>query len=101
MLTESEWERVGPELSNAIEQIKAYREQHNCSLAEARQKGLGRRALDVYEEITGFRETNPDALYHHRLSVYGPPCNACGKPLRTPQARSCAACGAVRKMEEV
>lgn len=51
-----------------------------------------RSALDLYEEFTGLRETNPRALYHHRIAMYGPPCAQCGKPLRTPAARFCAAC---------
>jgi hypothetical protein len=46
-----------------------------------------------YERVTGFRETNPNAGYHHRLSLYGPPCTVCQKPLRTPKAKFCAACG--------
>lgn len=52
--------------------------------------------LEEYERITGFAETNPLAVQHHRVSLYGPPCITCGKPLRTPQARHCAACGAQR-----
>ena len=48
--------------------------------------------LREYERITGFRETNPNAIHHHVVSMYGPPCTACGKPLRTPRARFCAAC---------
>ena len=55
-----------------------------------------KRMLDEYNQITGFGETNPDAIWHHRASLYGPPCHLCGKPLRTPEARFCAACGAVR-----
>jgi hypothetical protein len=51
------------------------------------------RVLERYEKITGFKETNINAVYHHRVSLYGPPCLQCDKPLRTPQARYCAACG--------
>ena len=51
-----------------------------------------RRALDLYFRLTGLQETNVWAIYHHRLSIYGPPCNWCGKPLRTPKAKICAAC---------
>lgn len=96
MLTETEWDAVSPLLANAVEQIKLYRAAHQCSLAEAQQKGFGQQALAAYEQITGFKETNPNALFHHRLSMYGPPCHACGKPLRTPQARYCAMCSAER-----
>ena len=94
MLTEEEWVVVSPHLSNAVEQIKSYREEHHCSLAEANRNGFGKRALEIYERLTGFKETKPNALFHHRLSIYGPPCHSCGKPLRTPQARFCAMCSA-------
>jgi hypothetical protein len=42
--------------------------------------------LREYARITGYQATNPIALYHHRLSLYGPPCSNCGKPLRSPKA---------------
>ena len=54
------------------------------------------RLLEEYNRITGFGETNPNAVWHHRISLYGPACSMCGKPLRTPAARFCAACGTVR-----
>lgn len=48
--------------------------------------------LAAYERIADFQETNPNAVFHHRLSIYGPPCCHCGKPLRTPRAKLCANC---------
>ena len=50
--------------------------------------------LAEYERITSYHETNPNAVFHHQLSLYGPPCSTCGKPLRSPTAKFCAACGA-------
>jgi hypothetical protein len=49
--------------------------------------------LREYEQITGYHETNLNAVFHHQLSLYGPPCAKCGKPLRSPRASFCAACG--------
>jgi hypothetical protein len=96
MLTEEEWSIVAPHLANGVEQIKRYREEHQCSLAEAQANGFGQEALALYAGITGFKETNANALFHHRLSMYGAPCHVCGKPLRTPQAKYCAMCSAER-----
>lgn len=48
---------------------------------------------DLYEEMTGMKETNHNAIMHHRISLYGPPCEDCGKPLRTSEAAFCAAYG--------
>jgi hypothetical protein len=97
MLTEEEWQSASPYLANAIEQIKRYREENACSLKEATEKGFGQKALAEYERLTGFHETNPNALFHHRLSIYSPPCPSCGKPFRTPQVRYCAMCSAELK----
>ena len=49
--------------------------------------------LDYYKRITGFEDTEPNAIMHHQIEQYGPPCKKCGKPYRTPQASFCAACG--------
>lgn len=50
-----------------------------------------------YALFTGVPETNANAVWHHRASEYGPPCEHCGKPLRTPRARWCPACGGWRE----
>lgn len=51
--------------------------------------------LAGYQLFTGVEESNPNVVWHHVRSLYGPACDACGKPLRTPKARVCAACGFV------
>jgi len=92
MLEESEWNRLAPLLMKHIEEIKRIRIQKNIDLATA--KGLAdTSACDLYFEMTGFRETNINALWHHRLSLYGPECPKCGHLFRTPKARFCANCG--------
>jgi hypothetical protein len=48
--------------------------------------------LAEYERITGLRATNPNAIWHHRLALYGEACRKCGKPLRTPRAKLCGSC---------
>lgn len=94
MFEEREWNLIARHLHHAIEQIKDDRERHNASLDEARRQGYGRAALTLYAEPTGYREAQADNLWHRRASLFGPACAACGKPLRTPRATLCAACGA-------
>jgi hypothetical protein len=93
MLDEEEFERVS---SVFMESAKRF-----LANEAAQRRGDSGPAVLVptcaeYERLTGFRETNPSAVMHHRLSLYGPPCTTCGKPLRTPEARHCAACGTLR-----
>lgn len=49
--------------------------------------------LDYYNTLTGFGETEPNAIMHHSLDQIGPDCENCGKPYRTPKAKLCPACG--------
>jgi hypothetical protein len=51
--------------------------------------------IDYYIGLTGFHiaEDEYNIIMHHQISQYGPPCENCGKPYRTPQASFCAACG--------
>jgi hypothetical protein len=49
-----------------------------------------------YELFTGKKVRALAYIPHHRTSLYGPECRTCGKPLRTPSAHSCVACGTPR-----
>lgn len=48
---------------------------------------------EAYAEMTGVAGMHHNAILHHRIALYGEPCDACGKPLRSPKATFCAACG--------
>jgi hypothetical protein len=77
MLEEHEWREIYPLLRDRTEG--------------------GQAAHALFKEFTGLDETNPAAIWHHRLSLYGPPCETCGKPLRTLQAKLCGTCGSPRE----
>ena len=49
--------------------------------------------LVYYNRLTNFGETEPNAIMHHRISLYGENCEKCGKPYRTAKASFCANCG--------
>lgn len=91
-MEEHEWEQVVPFLTNVIPKIKEYRISNNCDLATAKESVLNL-ACEKYNQLTGFNETNPNALWHHRLAEWGPKCKYCGHLLRTLKAKYCANCG--------
>ncbi len=56
--------------------------------------------VDYYREVTGYKgEMIANAVMHHFIHLYGPPCESCGKPYRTPKARICAFCGGKRPVD--
>ena len=83
MLDEAEFAKAHELYGNAIRDVKFHKER------ELRFEPL----LDYYESVTGFRETEPNVIMHHSIAQYGPPCEKCGKPYRTPLAKFCASCG--------
>lgn len=99
MVDESEWSRLEPELISHIETINRIRKELNCDMEKAHELA-GKAACDLYFEMTGFRETNSHALWHHRLSLFGKECPKCGQLFRTPQARFCANCGLKKEEAE-
>jgi hypothetical protein len=53
-----------------------------------------------YSQLTGALDTHQNEIRQHRLSAFGPKCIACGRPLRTPEAKMCAECGHVLGADE-
>ncbi len=92
MLDEAEFAIVSDLYSQAMHATKEYRQRYQLPLGDCPIGDLFRPVRDAYKQMTGFDESNENAIMHHRISIYGPPCEACGKPLRTPQANICAAC---------
>ena len=92
MLDEAEYAEVSPLYGEAMRATKEFRIRWEIPLWGASREELFRPLRDTYERLTGMKETNHNAIMHHRLSLYGPPCKRCGKPLRTPAAKLCGAC---------
>lgn len=86
MLDEQEWAEIASLLSAMVSRIQEFRRVEGASVAQALDQRFGADALSRYQELTGEEESDPEALLHHRASLFGPPCEACGKPLRTPRA---------------
>jgi hypothetical protein len=93
MLDEEEFSIVSNLYSQGTKATKEFRERHNIPLSEASIEDRFRPVREAYQRLTGWREQPENAVMHHRISIYGPPCTGCGKPLRTPRASFCAACG--------
>jgi hypothetical protein len=92
MLDEAEYATARDLFRGEMRATKEFRERWTISLKDASIEERFRPLLAWYEELTGFHEANVNAILHHRLSQYGPPCRQCAKPLRTPQAKLCGAC---------
>ena len=93
MLDEDEYARVAERYRDAFRPGQQLREERPLPLdaaldIEARFEPVRRE----YEAVTGWQTATRMPLMHHRTAMYGPPCHACGKPLRTPRAKRCAAC---------
>lgn len=92
MLDEEEYVSVAQLYGDGMRATKEFRERWGIPLQGASIEERMRPVSKRYEELTGLCEGNPNAIMHHRLSLYGPPCKRCGKPLRTPSAKRCGAC---------
>lgn len=92
MLDEVEFAEVSRLYRESMMGAKEYRKTKGTSLADTPVNAIFEPVRDKYEQITGMKESNENAIMHHRISLYGPPCKRCQKPLRTPRARLCGSC---------
>jgi hypothetical protein len=92
MLDEQEFAGASRLFREAMISAKEVRRNTDVPLQHDSVQNRFRPVLDYYESVTGYKETNHNAVMHHRVSLYGPPCERCKKPLRTPQAKFCGAC---------
>lgn len=90
MLDEAEWSQAYPMFEATL---KAQKD-------EARDTAL--RNYEVLcaelERVFGAAPDDPmmPFWHNHRLAHFGPPCQNCGKVLRTPFANKCVECGSTR-----
>lgn len=93
MLDEDEYEEVRALYSQCMKATKEFRQEHGIPLGKVDMKERFKPVCDAYERMTGMKETVANAVMHHRIAQYGPPCKNCGRVLRTPKASKCFACG--------
>src|SRR5579863_8013642 len=92
MLDEHEYAEIAALYSAGTQSVKDYRVRTGAALKDVPKAERFAPLLKRYKEITGYTATNENAVMHHRLSLYGPPCSKCAKPLRTPKAKICGSC---------
>lgn len=95
MLDEDEYSIISELYSGGIRATKEFRQKHSLPLKDLPINDRFLPLLATYEKMTGFHETNANAIMHHRISQYGPPCPCCEKVLRTAITTKCFECGFV------
>jgi len=92
MLDEEEYAVIARLFNESTLAVKDFRRKHETSLQDTPLTELYAPVCAEYERITGMKESDHDEIMKHRISLYGPPCERCQKPLRTPNANLCGAC---------
>jgi hypothetical protein len=92
MLDEDEYVEIAVLYKDAIKGTKEYRQRWGVSLENASIHERFGPVRTLYERLTGMKDCHQNAIMHHRILLYGPPCKRCQKPLRTPKAKLCGSC---------
>ena len=92
MLDEEEFASVAHLYREAFKATGDFRQQWSIPLEHASIEDRFKPVRLRYAQLTGMKECHQNVIMHHRVSMYGPPCKECGKPLRTPLAKVCGAC---------
>ena len=76
MLDEDEYAGIARLYSEATMATKEYRRTRGVSLQDTPLHVLYEPVCAEYKRITGMKESNYNAIMHHRISLYGPPVPA-------------------------
>jgi len=93
MLDEEEYVQIHKLYGKCMEASEEFRQEHRLSLEKTSMAERFTPVVKEYERMTGVSGVHHNAIMHHRISLFGEPCQYCGKPLRTPNAKLCASCG--------
>ncbi len=93
MLDEVEYEQIYILFGECMKATPAFRQKYGLPLDKMSMEDRFSPVVKEYEQMTGFANIYHNAIMHHRISLFGEPCQYCGKPLRTPRAKHCASCG--------
>jgi hypothetical protein len=97
MLDEREYESISEAIRSGVRSVQHARVTEARPMKKSDEGKLYGEVAARYRELTGLSDLAPREILRHRLSLVGPPCENCGKELRTPQARKCVECGHVRE----
>jgi hypothetical protein len=92
MLDEDEFAEVSKLYGEGIRATKEFRERWGVPLKNASIAERFHPVRETYKRMTGMKDVHENAIMHHRISLYGPPCKCCLRPLRTPRAKLCGSC---------
>jgi hypothetical protein len=97
MLDEQEYESISEAIKWGVHLVQDDLVGEGRPIEKSDEANLYREVVARYREITGVSDVLPREILRHRLSLVGPPCENCGKELRTPEARKCVECGHMRE----